>query len=150
MMRKNQLKLKKNLIKLYSCIFIYILCIGCNNTLICESDCYLELDVPLAHNNGFYHIELLSNYTQTFATIEANTGSVGYNEKVAWMSNKEVYIQGEWTNIVNKNSYTDEMGVAKTVISIWNEFVGDTIIVYSGYIDQCEIHHTDSLKIIVN
>ena len=65
------------------------------------------------------------------------------------MSNKEISIQGHWTNLVNSASYTDEEGVAHTVLGIWPEFIGDTITVYCGYTDQCDVHHVDSLKVII-
>ena len=148
---KIQQKLKKTLINTCSYILIYILCVGCSNSLVCESDCYLDLNSNLTQDvNDFYHIEFLPGYVQTFTTIEAQTGISGYYEKVVWMSNRQVSIQNEWTNLVNRNSYTDDKGVAKTVLGVWEEFIGDTITIYSGYVDQCDIHHFDSLKIIID
>jgi len=148
---KKQQKLKKILIKICNYIFIYILCVGCSNSLVCESDCYLDINSNLTQDiNEFYHIEFLPGYVQAFTTIEASTGITEYYEKVAWMANKEISIQSEWTNLVNRNSYTNDDGIAKTVLSVWEEFIGDTITIYSGYVDQCDIHHFDSLKIIID
>ena len=52
-------------------------------------------------------------------------------------SNREVniqhYGQDNWIDLVNSSSYTDDEGVAHTVLGVWEQFVGDTIKVYSGY-----------------
>ena len=58
-------------------------------------------------------------------------------------------IAGHWTNLVNKSSYTDDDGKAYTVLSAWEIFIGDTVKVYSGYTDNCNISHIDSLEVII-
>lgn len=130
-------------------IFIYILCIGCETPLTCE-DCYLDISVPSLQmdENGYYHMEWLDGYVQTFSTLEAETG-LDY-QKVKWISNKEINIQDNWTNLVNTSSYTDDEGVAHTVLGVWEQFVGDTIKVYSGYTNNCNIQYIDSLEVVVN
>ena len=38
---------------------------------------------------------------------------------------------------------------AYTVLGIWEEFIGDTIKVYCGYKNNCQITYTDSLEVII-
>tara|TARA_Y100001973_G_C5008178_1_gene237033 strand:+ start:193 stop:627 length:435 start_codon:yes stop_codon:yes gene_type:complete len=133
-------------------IFIYILLIGCESPLVCE-DCYLDISAPSLQmdENGYYHMKFLGSYTQTFSTLEAQTGITGHNQKVKWLSNRKILIAGHWTDLVNNSSYTDEDdGKAYTVVSAWKNFVGDTVKVYSGYTDNCDILHVDSLEIVIN
>ena len=138
----------KNILKY---IFIYILLVGCNSPLICE-DCYLNTGAPdlQMDENGYYHMEFLDSYVQTFSTLEAKTGIISYNQKINWVSNKEILIAGYWTNLVNGSSYTDEEGKAYTVLGVWENFIGDTVKVYSGYTDNCNILHTDSLEVVID
>ena len=131
-------------------IFIYILLVGCESPLVCEG-CYLDIkasDLQI-DNNGYYHMEYLGSYTQTFSTLEAETGITNYTQKVKWLSDMEILISGHWTNLVNQSSYTDEEGKAYTVLGVWNNFIGDTVKVYSGYTDNCNILHVDSLEVVI-
>jgi hypothetical protein len=133
-------------------IFIYILLVGCESPLVCE-DCYLDISAPGLEidENGYYHMNFLNSYSQTFTTLEARTGITNYNQKVNWISNKEVLVAGYWTNLVNKSSYTDDGdGKAYTVLSAWEIFIGDTVKVYSVYKDNCNIKHIDSLEVVIN
>ena len=134
-------------------IFIYIFIVGCSDGNIgtCPGY-YIDLEAPNLEmdDNGYYHISYLPQYIQTFTTLEASTGSTNEYQKVAWIANREILIEGYWTNLVNGSSYTDEEGVAKTVLSIWQEFVGDTVTIYCGYDDNCNIHYVDSLEVIIN
>ena len=115
----------------------------------CFTDNLLELDVPsLQKTDGYYRLEYLHDYTQTFATIRANTNSTDEYQKLVWVSNKEILIDGYWINLVNKNSYTDNDGYAYTVLGVWEEFLGDTVTVYCGYKDMC-LDYIDSLKVII-
>ena len=100
-------------------------------------------------------MEFLEGYSQTFTTLEVETGShphgsgIYSNQKVKWMSNKEILIAGYWTDLVNGSSYTDADGKAYTVLGVWENFTGDTIKVYSGYTDNCNIQHVDSLEVVI-
>ena len=136
--------------KTISYIFIYILLVGCESSLVCE-DCYLDVSAPdlQMDGNGYYHMNFLDSYIQTFSTLEAETGITSYNQKVKWVSNKEILIAGHWTNLVNGSSYTDDDGKAYTVLGVWENFTGDTIKVYSGYTDNCNIQHVDSLEVVI-
>jgi len=135
-------------------IFIYTLLVGCNtqNPLgsECEADCILDVSAPSLQTdeNGYYHIEWLEGYDQTFSTLNANTGIDNFY-KVYWGSDKGIIYGGEPVSCVNSASYTDEDGVAHTVLSVWEVMVTDTITIYAGYYDECNIEHMDSIKVIV-
>ena len=137
--------------KIISYIFIYILLVGCESPLVCEG-CYLDITAPdlTLDSNGYYHMEFLDSYVQTFSTLEAETGITSYNQKVKWISNKEILIADHWTNLVNQSSYTDNDGKAYTVLGVWENFIGDTVKVYSGYTDNCNILHVDSLEVVID
>ena len=136
-------------------IFIYTLLVGCNtqNPLTndgCESDCYLDVEAPSLQldENGYYHIEWLEGYNQTFSTLDANTGSTFLIQKVYWNSDSGIEYGGEFVSCVNPASYTDN-GVAHTVLAVWEEMIGDTITVYAGYYDDCSNEHKDTIKVVV-
>ena len=137
--------------KLFMYIFIYILLVGCETSLVCD-DCHLDIKAPdlQMDGNGYYHMQFLESYVQTFSTLEAETGITNYNQKVKWVSNKEILIAGYWTNLVNGSSYTDGGGKAYTVLGVWENFIGDTVKVYSGYTDNCNIQHVDSLEVVID
>ncbi len=163
---------KNNRFSIFIYIFIYILMTGCDDTIVSydydkyypdESydenetvddiiiDYHLDIsaDSLSLDNNGFYIMEYLDGYNQTFTTLTAETGSLDYYQHVAWMSNKEIKIGNQWINLVNGYSYTDELGEAHSVLGVWSEFVGDTITVYAGYDDEYNNHYVDSMKVIV-
>ena len=137
-------------------IFIYTLLVGCDTQSIltnddeCRSDCFLEVTAPNLQGDvsGFYHIEWLDGYYQTFSTLDANTGSDEIH-KVYWDSDLGIMYAGEFVSSVNPASYTDG-GVAHTVLSVWEGMIGDTITIYAGYYDYCNIQHIDSMKVVVN
>ena len=132
-------------------IFIYVMLIGCGDgTLsnVCKSDCFLNITAPNLQKDekGYYHMEWLEGYNQTFSTLDANTGS---NEivKVMWDSDSGINHGGYWVSSVNHASYTDD-GIAHTVLSMWEEQINDTITIYSWYQDDCNIEYLDSIKVI--
>jgi len=105
---------------------------------------YLEID-----DGGYYHMQFIDNYFQTFTTFTVETGSCGYYKKVRLISNKEIEINDVWVNVIDSYSYTNGDGEAFGVIGVWEEFVGDTIKVYSGYTDECDNQYIDSLNVII-
>jgi len=136
-------------------IFIYVLFVGCDTSLTpCIDDCYLDVSAPSLEmdENGYYHMEWLDGYVQTFSTLKADTG-VDY-QRVGWVTNRQINIQyngtDNLTSLVNTSSYTDSEGIAHTVLGVWEEFVGDTIKVYCGYTSSCDLQYIDSLEVIVN
>jgi len=136
---------------IFKVIFIYILLIGCENNIQneCITNNILELDAPsLQKTDNYYRLGFLNDYVQTFTVLEANTGSTDEYQKLTWISNKEILIDGYWTNLVNRASYTDDEGYGYTVLGVWEEFVGDTITIYCGYEDMC-LDYVDSLKVII-
>jgi len=60
-----------------------------------------------------------------------------------------VLLNGIWTNVVNTASYTNEEGIAFIVLGVWEESAGDTITIYCGYDNECEVHFMDSIKVII-
>ena len=133
-------------------IFIYTLLVGCDTLILnneCESDCYLDVEAPSLQmdDNGYYHMEWLEGYIQTFSTLDANTGS---NEivKVMWDSDSGINYSGYWVSSVNPASYTNN-GIAHTVLSAWEEQIGDTLTVYAQYQDECGIEYLDLIKVVI-
>ncbi len=143
------------MIKLISYIFIYMMLIGCEGNPIinseCESDCYLQMDAPNLEKDarGYYHMEWLDGYYQTFSTLDAETGSTDNIVFVGWSSDSGIWYSNEWVSSVNPASYTNN-GMAHTVLSAWEEQIGDTITVYSWFTDGCEIEYSDSLKVVIH
>jgi len=143
--------------KLFIYIFIYTLLVGCNtqNPIsaenVCESNYYLEVEAPdlQMDKNGYYHIEWLEGYNQTFSTLRANTGSEYLIQKVYWNSDSGIEYGGEFVSCVNPASYTDD-GVAHTVMAAWEEMIGDTITIYAGYYDECSNQLMDLIKVVVD
>ena len=143
----------KNRINFILYIFIYVLLTGCgDNTLtnVCESDCHLDIDAHelTMDGNGYYHMEWLEGYNQTFVTIEADTGS-DYITKVYWDTDLGMWWYGEVVKPINHASYTDD-GIATTILGPWDIMINDTITVYSTYEDNCGYEYLDSIKVIVD
>ena len=148
---------------LFWVIFISVLINGCDNQIVepeikndievieeNEISYYLELESYLnLDGNGYYTMEYLQDWNQTFTTLTAMTGSHNQYQKIAWISNKEIWMGNQWVNLVNGDSYTDELGEAHTVLGVWQEFIGDTIKVYAGYNDEYNNHYLDSLEVII-
>ena len=135
-------------------IFIYTLLVGCDtqnplNNNECESDFMMNVEAPELEmdENGYYHIEWLEGYNQTFATLEAITNTEGYN-KIYWTSQEGIEYGGEFVSCVNPASYTND-GVARQTMAVWEEMVGDTITIYAGFTDWCYNQHVDSMGVIV-
>ena len=141
--------------KLFIYIFIYTLLVGCDtqnplNNEECESDFMMNVEAPELEmdENGYYHIEWLEGYNQTFSTLDANTGSTFLVQKVYWNSDSGIEYGGEFVSCVNPASYTNN-GIAHTVMAVWEEMVGDTIMIYAGFTDWCDFQYLDSMGVIV-
>ena len=138
--------------KLISYIFICILLIGCEyeNPLTSECESDFEMDVVsdlVMDENGYYHIEWLEGYNQTFATLEVVTNTKGYN-RIYWNCDSGIEYSGEFVSCVNPVSYTNE-GIARQTMAVWEEMIGDTLTIYAGFEDWCYNEHIDSIRIIV-
>ena len=137
----------------YKYILISLIIVGCSSPTkeeTCEANTFLEVTAPslTLDENNIYHIEFLDGYTQTFSTLDGNTG-VGNFHKVYWGSDKGIIYGGETVSCVNSASYTDENGMSHTVFSAWEILVGDTITVYAGYANDCNVEVKDSIKIVI-
>ena len=139
-------------------IFIYTLLVGCNTQDVltnseCESEFeYLNVGAPDLEldGNGYYHIEWLEGYNQTFTILEATTNMDGYN-RIYWGSHSGIEYNGEFVSCVNPASYTNEnTGIAKQTMAVWEEMIGDTITIYTMLEDGCYREHIDSIKVVVN
>ena len=118
---------------------------NCENYYI-KMESYLNKD-----DYGYYHmIYLESNYSQTYTTLSTETGSFYFYQKVKFLSNKELFLYTNWVNVINSNSYTNEDGIARGVMGVWDKFIGDTIKVYSGYEDECGNRYIDSIEVIID
>ena len=50
---------------------------------------------------------------------------------------------------VNTSSYSNDDGIAWSVIGVWEPFIGDTLVITAGSINDCGEQSIDSMKIIV-
>ena len=66
-----------------------------------------------------------------------------------FFSDYQYRINTDWVSLVNPASMTDEDGNAHVVFAAWEEFIGETVKVYCGYMDDHGHHFLDSLKIEV-
>ena len=107
-----------------------------------ELDGRLEID-----SNGYYHLELNQNTTQTIHTISGTVGNTVDLPpmKVEWDSNLTWIYQGEEVPTTNQASYVID-GMVSNVIAPINTMIGDTLIV-NGTIRDYLI--TDTIKIVL-
>ncbi len=149
--------------KTFMYIFIYTLLVGCEQVSMltnsiedgeihnCESEFeYMNIDAPdlQMDENGYYHIEWLEGYNQTFSTLETETNVYGYN-RIYWGCDSGVEYSGEFISCINPASYTSD-GVAQQTMAVWEEMIGDTLTIYSMFEDGCYIQHIDSMKVVVD
>ena len=154
--------------KLFIYIFIYTLTIGCHTVVgtqeeeeiwpsetntdeSCVSNYMLDIGAPYLSKDGagYYHIEWVGGYVQTFTTLSAETGSTDFSQKVYWATEAGIYYMSGWVSSINHASYTDENGLAHTVLATWEEQINDTIMVYAAFEDRCGYIYNDSLGVIV-
>ena len=133
-------------------LIIGILVIGCsdfNAVLSSEEEyceCGLEITSTLPKNNGIYELEYNADLAQTYSILDVTT-DCGWSQHIQWDSNYQYQIQEQWVSLVNPASMTDSDGNAKIVFAVWEDFVGDTIIIYGGYTDNHDHHYFNSVKI---
>jgi len=153
--RKGKKNMEINLNK-YILIYIILLLTGCddnpvaNNVWECESDFEMSLTSSdlVIDENGYYHIEWLEGYNQTFASLEAITNTGGYN-RIYWSCDSGIQYEDNFVSCINPVSYTND-GVAKQIMGVWEEMIGDTLNINAGFEDWCYIQHTQSIKVIVD
>jgi len=140
---------------LISYIFIYVLLIGCESNVLAPSECESDFEMDVVSDlvideNGYYHIEWLEGYNQTFATVTAVTNIQGWN-RIYWSCDSGILYAGEFIECINPISYTDEhTGLAKQTMAVWEEMINDTLTIHAGYEDSCYNQHIDLIKVIVD
>tara|TARA_Y100001938_G_C7982848_1_gene375322 strand:+ start:32 stop:472 length:441 start_codon:yes stop_codon:yes gene_type:complete len=134
-------------------IFIYTLLVGCNTQNPLNSECESDFTMNVGatelemDENGYYHIEWLEGYNQTFATLEAVTNTEGYN-RIYWSCDSGIQHEDSFVSCVNPASYTSD-GVALQTMAVWEEMIGDTIKIYARFEDWCYNEHIDSIGVII-
>ena len=132
-------------------LILGILVIGCSdsNPIASEDcDCGLEISSTLPYDNGSYKLEYNENLAQTYTVLDATT-ECGWSQHLQWDTNYQYRINTDWVSLVNPASMTDEDGNAHVMFAAWEEFIGETVKVYCGYMDDHGHHFLDSLKIEV-
>ena len=141
----------------YIFIYMILLLTGCEDNPVstnvweCESDCYIVTTAPNLEKdeNGYYQMEWLEGYNQTYTTLNAETGING-SYPVYWDSYSGITYSDEHVSVVNHSSMTSEDdGIAHTILAVWEHMIGDTITVYAGLEDWCYEKHFDSLKVVI-
>ena len=144
----------KNII---SYIFIYIILVGCENSIFGTqsqcSNCILELTTELEmDSNGNYHLDFNQDYVQTFTRIDADVGH-DY-EYVGWTSNTQFCFEWNGTqqcnNVINGSSYSGSDGIASTILGVHEEHIGNIVTVYCGYYDNYGEQWLDSIKVVID
>ena len=79
--------------------------------------------------------------------MNAVTNTEGYNN-IYWDSYNGIMYSGEFVSCVNPSSMTNN-GIAQTIMAVWEEMIGDTLTIYAGFCDWCQIHHIDSLSVVI-
>ena len=144
--KEKEIKMVKNLFKY---IFIYILLSGVVLANGCENNT-LEIEASKLKKSwkGYYVLEWLDGYKQTFTTLDAHIGS-NKNYSVKWEADKGIKYQNKYIDSVNHNSYSGNDGIAHTVFSAWGPMIGKVVTVSAVYKDECGNIHRDDIKIKV-
>ena len=110
---------------------------------------YVSLPGYNKDNNGYYHIDFLEGYIQTFVNVQADTGVDDGIIFVEWMSSLLYNYQGTLLSPVNTSSYSNDNGIATSVLGVWEAFIGDTLVITAGCVNDCGEQSINSMKIIV-
>ena len=127
--------------------------IGCTNPLIgdtCESGCSINIYSELPQNeDGVYQLNWNPNLVMTYSHLYVET-ECGLHTKVSWDSDTLYKLSSvDWTNLINPSSMTDEDGKGTIVYGVWEDLRGSTITFYGGYVDDCDNHFVDSVKVFI-
>ena len=117
----------------------------------CSSDCKINIysELPL-DSSGVYQLTWNPSLVTTYSHLYVET-KCGLHTKVQWDSDYQYEtMEGQWISLVNPTSMTDENGNGTIVYGVWEEFIGYTITLYGGYVDQCDNHFVDSVKVKIN
>ena len=150
-----------NLIKL---LFISLLFVGCSDNLTStqETETYLfELNVGLEQDiNGYYHLPMnqYGDGTQTIHQFSVDTNNPHTNppQFVYWDCDTQVeqHLFGDITemvDIINHSSYATSEGIAYTMFGPHSELIGDTIIVFVGYVcNQFDVEYQEYFQVVLD
>ena len=129
--------------------FVFLFLIGCEDTR--EPDCVecgLEIYSSLEKSNGNYILEYNEDLAQTYTMLDATT-ECGWSQHLQWDTDYQYKIVTDWVSLVNPASMTDEDGNAHIVFAVWEEFIGYTVSIYGGYVDDHGHTKMDSVKVYV-
>ena len=140
----------KHSIFLFSLIFFFI---GCTNPLMdntCKSDCSINIYSELPQDeDGVYILNWNPNLVMTYSHLYVET-ECGLHTKVSWDSDYQFEIvEDQWISLINPASMTNEQGEGTIVYGVWSPFIGETITLYGGYVDDCDNHFVDSVKVFI-
>ena len=146
------MKNKNNCIFIY--IFILMLTMGCQNSVGYEEDENRTLNVYLTDErdeNGYYHFDYVSN---THHHLYVKTEPY---QRVYWATPDSFYVQHEefeniyWsTPIVSNSIYADENGDGQQLFYVYENNVGDTLMVIGFYwLEYPTEHVSDTLYVVV-
>ena len=134
-------------------LFVLVLLNGCSNPFGTDevvdacSDCKLDVYCELPQDeNGVYLLQWNDGLIQTYTTVFAET-DCGWSRRIQWDTNYQYRIGVDWVSLINPASMTDDEGNGRIIFGVWEDFVGYTITCYGGYMDECDNHHVDSLRI---
>ena len=134
-------------------IFFLLVLNGCNSTLFdepCKSDCSINIYSELPQDeDGVYILNWNPNLVMTYSHLYVET-ECGLHTKVSWDSDYQFEIvEDQWISLINPSSMTNEQGEGTIVYGVWSPFIGETITLYGGYVDDCDNHFVDSVKVFV-
>ncbi len=134
-------------------LFVFLFLIGCEDNIDSDcGECGLEIyAVNLTEiSSDHYVLEYNEALAQTYTMLGATT-ECGWSRHLRWDTNYQYQIQTDWVSLVNPGSMTDDDGNANVMFAAWEPFIGYTVKVYCGYLDDCGVQQVDSLSIsIVN
>ena len=137
---------------MYWLAIVTLIFFGCSNPITTNDSCHGcggEIESSLPKVNGIYQLYLDTTRVQTFTMLTWET-NCGWSNRIQWDTDYKYRINTDWVSLINPASMTDEDGVGRIIVGVWQEFKGYTITCYGGYSDSCGDHHLDSLKIKVN
>ena len=112
-------------------------------------ECGLNITSELPMVNGVYHLPYNNNLSMTYSHLYAET-DCGLFTKISWDSDYQFEIvEDQWISLINPASMTNEQGEGTIVYGVWSPFIGETITLYGGYVDDCDNHFVDSVKVFI-
>ena len=134
-------------------LLIGLFLIGCSDNFEPAPDCGdCGLDVYASNlqeiGEDHYIMKYDTSLAQTYTVLDCRT-DCGWSNSIGWATDWMYQINNEWVMLVNPGSMTDEHGDANVGFAAWEDFIGTTVTVYAGYVDECNVHHTDEIKITI-